>query len=146
MTLSPVEKGTKLDLSAEDAAPPDDIEKGKPLKKATKKEVERISDLQRVFYADARFALLIVLQGRNAAGKDGTIRKVFAAVNPQGCTVSRFKVPTELERHHDFLWRVHQQIPPRGMIGIFNRSHYEDIIVPRVHELVPKKVWTARYA
>ena len=98
-----------------------------------------------MFYADARYALLIVLQGRDASGKDGTIRKVFSAVNPQGCTVSSFKAPTELEQHHDYLWRIHQQVPPRGMIGIFNRSHYEDILVPRVHELVPKKVWSARY-
>ena len=66
-------------------------------------------------------------------------------MNPQGCTVSSFKVPTDLEQHHDFLWRIHQQVPPRGMIGIFNRSHYEDILVPRVHDLVPKKVWSARY-
>ena len=86
-----------------------------------------------------------MLQGRDASGKDGTIRKVFSAVNPQSCSVSSFKVPTELERRHDFLWRVHQVVPPAGMIGIFNRSHYEDILVPRVRELVPKKVWSARY-
>ena len=115
------------------------------LEKLGEKESERIGELQRVFYADARYALLIVLQGRDASGKDGTIRKVFSAVNPQGCTVSSFRVPTELEQHHDFLWRIHQQVPPRGMIGIFNRSHYEDILVPRVHDLVPKKVWSARY-
>src|SRR5689334_20788441 len=111
----------------------------------TDKEVDRISDLQRVFYADSRYALLIVLQGRDASGKDGTIRKVFSAVNPQGCTVASFKAPTDDERAHDFLWRIHQRIPPRGMIGIFNRSHYEDILVPRVDNLVPKKVWSARY-
>jgi PPK2 family polyphosphate:nucleotide phosphotransferase len=98
-----------------------------------------------VLYADARHAVLIVLQGRDASGKDGTIRKVFTAVNPQGCTVSAFKAPTEAEQRHDFLWRVHQQVPARGMIGIFNRSHYEDVLVPRVHDLVPKKVWSARY-
>ncbi len=112
---------------------------------ATEKDVTRIAELQRVFYADARFALLIVLQGRDAAGKDGTIRKVFTAVNPQGCNVASFKVPTEIEARHDFLWRVHAQIPARGMIGIFNRSHYEDILVPRVHNLVKKKTWSARY-
>jgi PPK2 family polyphosphate:nucleotide phosphotransferase len=112
---------------------------------ATQKEVNRISDLQRVFYADARHALLIVLQGRDAAGKDGTIRKVFTAVNPQGCTVASFKAPTEIEARHDFLWRIHAQIPPRGMIGIFNRSHYEDILVPRVHRQLKKKEWSARY-
>ncbi|MEP6992486.1 MAG: PPK2 family polyphosphate kinase, partial [bacterium] len=84
-------------------------------------------------------------QGRDASGKDGTIRKVFSAVNPQGCTVASFKAPTELEQHHDFLWRVHQQVPARGMIGIFNRSHYEDILVPRVHGSLRKEVWHARY-
>jgi len=115
------------------------------LKERTDKEVDRISDLQRVFYADGRYALLIVLQGRDASGKDGTIRKVFSAVNPQGCTVASFKAPTEVERAHDFLWRIHMLVPPRGMIGIFNRSHYEDIIVPRVNKLVPKKVWSSRY-
>ena len=115
------------------------------LERETAKYSDRISDLQRVFYADARYAMLIILQGRDASGKDGTIRKVFSAVNPQGCSVSSFKAPTEYEQQHDFLWRVHQQVPARGMIGIFNRSHYEDILVPRVHGSVSKKVWTARY-
>ena len=108
-------------------------------------ETARISELQRVLYADARYALLVVLQGRDASGKDGTIRQVFSAVNPQGCAVTSFGPPTELEQQHDFLWRVHQQVPARRMIGIFNRSHYEDILVPRVHKSVPKKVWSARY-
>ena len=96
-----------------------------------------------VLYADARYAVMIVLQGRDASGKDGTIRKVFSAVNPQGCTVASFRAPTETESRHDFLWRVHQVVPPRGTIGIFNRSHYEDILVPRVKDLVPKKAWSA---
>jgi PPK2 family polyphosphate:nucleotide phosphotransferase len=117
----------------------DDIER------AATKEMGRIGESSQLLYADGSRALLIVLQGRDASGKDGTIRKVFSAVNPQGCSVSSFKVPTELERRHDFLWRIHQMVPARGMIGIFNRSHYEDILVPRVHELVPKKVWSARY-
>jgi PPK2 family polyphosphate:nucleotide phosphotransferase len=133
MTLSPIDKNSTIALGTEDAAPPDDVERGKALKKATKKEVDRISDAQRVFYADARHALLIILQGRDAAGKDGTIRKVFSAVNPQGCAVTSFKAPTSTEQRHDFLWRVHQAVPARGMIGIFNRSHYEDVLVPRVH-------------
>lgn len=115
------------------------------LGRETAKYSDRISELQRVLYADARHAVLIILQGRDASGKDGTIRKVFSAVNPQGCSVASFKVPTELEQYHDFLWRVHQQVPARGMIGIFNRSHYEDVIVPRVRGSVPKKVWSARY-
>jgi PPK2 family polyphosphate:nucleotide phosphotransferase len=108
-------------------------------------ETARISELQRVLYADARYALLVVLQGRDASGKDGTIRNVFTAVNPQGCAVTSFGAPTELEQGHDFLWRVHQHVPARRMIGIFNRSHYEDILVPRVHKSVPRKVWSARY-
>lgn len=115
------------------------------LERATAEEVARIATLQRVLYGDGRHALLIVLQGRDASGKDGLIRKVFSAVNPQGCTVASFGVPTELERRHDFLWRVHAQIPPRGMIGIFNRSHYEDILVPRVHGLLDREALDERY-
>ena len=98
-----------------------------------------------MLYADARHAMLVVLQGRDASGKDGTIRRVFTAVNPQGCQVTSFKAPTELELSHDFLWRVHTWVPAKRMIGIFNRSHYEDVIVPRVHGMIGKKEWTARY-
>src|ERR1700750_2115108 len=145
MKLTPVQSGTDLDLKPEDAARPDGVERGKALKKATKKEIDRISDAQRVFYADARHALLIILQGRDAAGKDGTIRKVFSAVNPQGCTVTSFKAPTDAERAHDYLWRVHQAVPPRGMIGIFNRSQYEDVLVPRVHEQIDEPECKRRY-
>lgn len=124
--------------------------KGKPrdddeLETHSEEETSRISELQRVLYADGRYALLVVLQGRDASGKDGTIRKVFSAVNPQGCAVTSFGPPTELEQRHDFLWRIHQHVPPRRMIGIFNRSHYEDILVPRVHGTLPRKVWSARY-
>lgn len=145
MKLHPVHGKHSFRLADADAKPPASAKSGDELHHAIEKETERISDLQRVLYADARYALLIVLQGRDASGKDGTIRKVFSAVNPQGCSVASFKTPTELETHHDFLWRVHQQVPARGMIGIFNRSHYEDILVPRVHDLVPKKVWSERY-
>ena len=145
MKLRPVRGKHSTRLADADAKPPASAKSGDELDRATKKEVDRISDLQRVLYADAHHALLIVLQGRDASGKDGTIRKVFSAVNPQGCSVASFKAPTETESRHDFLWRVHQQVPARGMIGIFNRSHYEDILVPRVHDLVPKKVWSARY-
>ena len=145
MKLHPVRGKRSVRLADADAKPPASAKSGDDLDRATKKETDRISDLQRVLYADARYALLIVLQGRDASGKDGTIRRVFSAVNPQGCSVASFKSPTELESRHDFLWRIHQQVPARGMIGIFNRSHYEDILVPRVHELVPKKTWSARY-
>ena len=144
MKLQPVSAKRSIKLGDADARL-DDSPSEKTLERETKAQVKRISELQRVFYADGRFALLIVLQGRDASGKDGTIRKVFTAVNPQGCSVVSFKAPSELEQRHDFLWRVHQHVPPRGMIGIFNRSHYEDILVPRVRGLLPKKRWRARY-
>jgi PPK2 family polyphosphate:nucleotide phosphotransferase len=145
MKLEPVTSKKSIHLRDSDAHPPESLKSGKALDEATAKQVDRISDLQRVLYADARYALLIVLQGRDASGKDGTIRKVFSAVNPQGCTVAGFKAPTELEQRHDYLWRVHAQIPPRGMIGIFNRSHYEDVLVPRVNGQLKKKEIAARY-
>jgi len=95
-----------------------------------------LDKLQEVLYASRKKALLIVLQGIDTAGKDGTIRHIFSGVNPQGCNVAAFKVPTPLEAAHDFLWRVHAQVPQRGMIGIFNRSHYEDVLAPRVHKII----------
>jgi PPK2 family polyphosphate:nucleotide phosphotransferase len=97
------------------------------------KHRQQLSDLQEVLYASQAKAILIVLQGMDTAGKDGTIRHIFSGVNPQGCDVASFKVPTPLEAHHDFLWRCHAQVPARGMIGIFNRSHYEDVLSPYVH-------------
>ena len=145
MKLDAVKDKRDIRLGDADARVRDPELSGDALEGETEKQIDRISDLQKVFYADARYALLIVLQGRDASGKDGTIKKVFSAVNPQGCSVSSFGVPTDLEQRHDFLWRIHQQIPPKRMFGIFNRSHYEDILVPRVHGLVPKKVWSARY-
>jgi PPK2 family polyphosphate:nucleotide phosphotransferase len=98
-----------------------------------------------LLYADKRYGLLIVLQALDAGGKDGTIRHVMSGVNPQGCQVTSFKVPTSTERAHDYLWRVHHAVSERGNIGIFNRSHYEDVLVVRVHELVAKEVWRKRY-
>jgi PPK2 family polyphosphate:nucleotide phosphotransferase len=145
LKLEPVDAEDSVDLDDKHARVGGKPKSEKELERATEKQVERISDQQRVLYADGRYALLIVLQGRDASGKDGTIRKVFTAVNPQGCNVASFKVPTELEQRHDYLWRVHAQVPPKGMIGIFNRSHYEDVIVPRVHGSITKKEWTARY-
>src|SRR4026208_57413 len=145
MKLKAVTSKQSVHLRDEDAVAHGKVKSGAALERATAKEVGRISELQRVFYADARHALLIVLQGRDAAGKDGTIRRVFSAVNPQGCTVASFKAPTQPELHHDYLWRVHQQVPPRGMIGIFNRSHYEDVIVPRVRGWIDKKTCVERY-
>lgn len=95
--------------------------------------------LQEVLYASQKKAILIVLQGMDTAGKDGAIRHIFSGINPQGCNVASFKVPTPLEASHDFLWRAHAAVPPRGMIGIFNRSHYEDALSPRVHKLITAK-------
>jgi PPK2 family polyphosphate:nucleotide phosphotransferase len=100
---------------------------------------EKLAALQEVLYASQQKSLLIVLQGMDTAGKDGTVAHIFSGVNPQGCQVASFKVPTPLEARHDFLWRCHQQVPPRGMIGIFNRSHYEDVLWPRVHDKMDAK-------
>ncbi len=106
---------------------------------------KRLRELQHLMYAEDSRSLLIVLQGRDAAGKDGTIRQIFGPMNPQGCRVTSFKVPSKIEAAHDFLWRSHIAAPKRGMVGIFNRSHYEDVLVVRVHDLVPKRVWSERY-
>jgi PPK2 family polyphosphate:nucleotide phosphotransferase len=143
--LKPITSPDQIRLGDDDAERPDDLPKGDELKKAAKKERKRLKKLQSVLYADARYAVLIVLQGRDASGKDGTVRKVFRSVNPMGCEVTSFKAPTEAELAHDFLWRIHKRVPARRMIGIFNRSHYEDVIVTRVHELIPRATWEARY-
>jgi len=109
------------------------------------KLILRLDDLQYLFYAVKKRALLIVLQGIDTGGKDGTIRHVMSGVSPQGCNVTSFKSPTPDELAHDFLWRIHKAVPEKGEFGIFNRSHYEDVLIVRVHKLVPKKVWKARY-
>jgi PPK2 family polyphosphate:nucleotide phosphotransferase len=106
---------------------------------------KELGELQELMYAAQTQSLLVVLQGLDTSGKDGAIRNVFKDVNPQGCRVTPFKVPTELELRHDFLWRIHQHAPERGLIGVFNRSHYEDVLVVRVHELAPESVWRPRY-
>ncbi len=107
--------------------------------------INRLRELQHQLYAEDKHSLLIVLQGRDAAGKDGTIRHVFGPLNPQGCRVASFKVPSKLEASHDFLWRCHHAAPARGQVGIFNRSHYEDVLVVRVHNLVPEAIWSRRF-
>ncbi|GJM18384.1 MAG: hypothetical protein DHS20C14_05970 [Phycisphaeraceae bacterium] len=109
------------------------------------KNVVRIRDLQHRLYAEGRRSLLVVLQGMDAAGKDGTIRHVFGPTNPQGVQVSAFGKPTSNELAHDYLWRVHSRAPSRGHIGVFNRSHYEDVLIVRVLGLVPDKAWKRRY-
>lgn len=106
---------------------------------------KRLKELQSMLYADRSQSLLIILQAMDAGGKDGTIKHVFTGVNPQGVHVNGFKRPSEEELAHDFLWRVHQHAPKKGYIGIFNRSHYEDVLVVRVNNLVPKVVWEKRY-
>lgn len=113
---------------------------------ALEQNLKRLSEIQYRLYASKARALLIVLQGIDAAGKDGTIRHVMTGLNPQGCKVTSFKKPTSEELDHDFLWRIHKAVPGKGEIGIFNRSHYEDVLVVRVHKLVPKEVWKARFA
>ena len=118
-------------------------------RKAAEKEFEKLREelieLQTAMYAENKHKLLIVFQAMDAGGKDGTIRKVFKGVNPQGVRVSSFKAPSKEELAHDYLWRVHKVVPARGMIGVFNRSHYEDVLVVRVENIVPEKVWRKRY-
>ncbi len=115
-------------------------------KKQTHHHLKQLSTLQEVLYAQSRHAVLVVFQAMDAGGKDGAIRSIFSGVNPQGCQVSSFKVPTALELAHDFLWRIHAACPPKGMIGIFNRSHYESVLVERVKKIVPDEVWKRRFA
>ncbi|TAN36111.1 MAG: polyphosphate kinase 2 family protein [Verrucomicrobia bacterium] len=110
-----------------------------------RENIARMDELQYLLYAQRKYALLIVLQGMDASGKDGTIRHVMSGLNPQSCYVQAFKEPTPEELDHDFLWRIHHAVPGRGEIGIFNRSHYEDVLVVRVHDLVPRRVWGQRY-
>ncbi len=105
----------------------------------------RLVELQEILYAEGRQKLLVVFQAMDGGGKDGTIRSVFQGVNPQGVVVTPFKAPTADELAHDFLWRIHKAAPGAGMIGVFNRSHYEDVLVVRVHEIVPEAVWRARF-
>ncbi|MGN6400078.1 MAG: PPK2 family polyphosphate kinase [Flavisolibacter sp.] len=105
----------------------------KQIKEETEKILEKLDELQNLLYAEGKHAVLAVLQGIDASGKDGAIRKVFGRLNPQGVLVKSFKVPTEEELNHDFLWRIHQHTPAKGMIQVFNRSHYEDVLVTRVH-------------
>ena len=105
----------------------------------------RLTDLQARTWAEAKHAVLVVIQGIDAAGKDGTIKVIARAFNPQGTPVTSFKAPSALELAHDYLWRVHQRVPAKGEIGIFNRSHYEDVLIVRVHALVPEERWRKRY-
>ena len=138
----PGKKFKLKDFPTDDTGP---FEEREDAERAIETNRQRIAELQEVLYAEAKHALLVVFQAIDAGGKDGAIRYLFTGVNPQGCSVTSFKKPTGLELSHDFLWRVHAAVPPRGMIGIFNRSHYESVLVERVKSLVPKKVWSGRY-
>jgi len=144
-----IKPGSRLDLGKCD---PDDTgeykrtDDGKAAAKTeTEKLIARVSRLQERLYANGSRALLIVLQGMDTSGKDGTIRSVMSSVNPQGCKVVSFKSPSSKELAHDFLWRVHQEVPAKGYIGIFNRSHYEDVLITRVHGWVSEKVVKCRF-
>jgi PPK2 family polyphosphate:nucleotide phosphotransferase len=109
------------------------------------KHIQKMQELQYLMYAENKHSLLIVLQGLDAAGKDGVVRHVLTGMNPSGCVAVNFKQPTAEDLDHDFLWRVHPHVPGKGSVAIFNRSHYEDVLVARVHNLVPEKVWSKRY-
>ncbi len=113
--------------------------------KRLEQNTARLAELQWRLFAESRHAVLIILQGMDASGKDGTVRHVMTGLNPASCRVQSFKVPTDEEVRHDYLWRIHKVIPSHGEIGVFNRSHYEDVLVARVRQLVPKEIWKRRY-
>lgn len=140
-----VKPGSKVDLAewpTDDTGPYENKESSEA---DLKYQRDRIVALQERLWAGHRQSLLIVLQATDTGGKDGTIRHVFDGVNPQGCSVVSFKQPSPEELDHDFLWRIHAQTPGKGVITVFNRSHYEDVLVVRVHETVPEKIWKARF-
>jgi PPK2 family polyphosphate:nucleotide phosphotransferase len=139
-----VPASVRFRLSDRDPSDTEGIEKDHALEKLAKNR-ERLAALQYLLYAEGKRALLVVLQGIDAAGKDGTISHVLSGMNPQGVTVTAFKQPEGAEKRHDYLWRIHAAIPEYGKIGIFNRSHYEDVLIARVHNLVPQAVWSKRY-
>lgn len=141
-----VKPGTRVELSGVDPDFHEDLSKRDPeVKRRTDEARDRMYDLQERLYAEGKQSLLIVLQALDTGGKDGTIGHVMRGMNPAGCRVASFKVPSSEELAHDFLWRIHQQAPRKGEIVVFNRSHYEDVLVVRVHELVPERVWRRRY-
>ena len=140
-----VKPGSRVKLNKID---PDDTlsyKKKKDALEIIEKNTQKLTELQYKLYSESKQSLLIVLQALDAGGKDGTINHVLAPMNPQGCRVSGFKAPNPVELSHDFLWRIHHNAPKQGEVCIFNRSHYEDVLVARVHNLVPKKIWSKRY-
>lgn len=142
--LTTIRPGTAVDLTAISSDPPAEITKHAAAAQFDAL-AEELGALQELLYAADTHCVLIVLQGMDTSGKDGTIRNVLKDVNPAGCRVSSFKVPNSVERGHDFLWRIHDRAPRRGRLVVFNRSHYEDVLVVRVKNLVPEPVWRARY-
>ncbi len=141
-----IPEGSVVDLEKIDAAATDKGYNKRSAKKELAALVRQLQELQYLLYAENRRSLLVCLQAMDAGGKDGTIRHVFGPLNPQGTRVHSFKLPSAEEAAHDFLWRVHKQVPGRGEITVFNRSHYEDVLVARVRNLVPEAVWSRRYA
>ncbi|MEC4985198.1 MAG: polyphosphate kinase 2 family protein [Oscillatoria sp. PMC 1068.18] len=137
--------GEKISLAEIDPNQSEDYERKQDVKKELKRERKRLATLQERLYAENQRSLLIVLQAMDTGGKDGTIKHVFKGINPQGCRVWSFKTPSQEEASHDFLWRYHQRAPKDGMITIFNRSHYEDVLIVRVKNLVPEADWRKRY-
>jgi PPK2 family polyphosphate:nucleotide phosphotransferase len=137
--------GTEVKLSEIDTRFTLHHESHKDATAEIEEDQKKLRALQELLYADGHCSLLICLQGMDAGGKDGTIRHFLAAMNPQGCRVAQFRQPNADELAHDFLWRIHKAVPPRGFATIFNRSHYEDVLVVRVHNLVPEGVWSRRY-
>ena len=133
-----------MKLAAIQTKAPSSLDK-ETIREKTQDLLNDLKELQDIFYALKKNSLLVILQGLDASGKDGAIKKVFTGVNPMGCTVKPFKVPTADEASHDFLWRVHQHTPAKGMIQIFNRSHYEDVLVPRVEKFVNRTTIKKRY-
>jgi PPK2 family polyphosphate:nucleotide phosphotransferase len=140
-----VQPGTKVELDKIDAGFTDKHESHEAALPEIEKHCQQLRDLQYRLYAEDKQSLLVCLQAMDAAGKDGTVNHVLSAMNPQGCSVHGFKQPSSEEAAHDFLWRIHQACPRKGQVTVFNRSHYEDVLVVRVHNLVPKKVWSKRY-
>lgn len=140
-----VKPGTKIRLADFDPGYRSGIEDKEIAQAETKTNTEALDDLSYRLYAENRRAVLLMLQGMDTSGKDGTIRKVMYGVDPQSCQVTSFKQPSQEELDHDFLWRIHRAVPARGNIGIFNRSQYEDVLVVRVHNLVPESDWNTRY-
>lgn len=132
-------------IKDEDAARTPGIDGKEAAEKQLEENRRKLEKFQYRLWAENKQALLVVLQGMDTSGKDGVVRHVFAGINPQGVRVTSFKKPSEIELDHDFLWRIHQETPCKGEIGVFNRSHYEDVLVVRVHKFVDEKVWKSRY-